>query len=83
MRDPQRINEILELINELWTKTPDLRFNQLIYILQNGYSENNSGVGKVENIEADGFKRSGFDLFSTEDDDFLQHLKNEVQKGKV
>ena len=83
MRDPQRINETLELINELWTKTPDLRFNQLIYILQNGYSENNSGVGKVESIEVDGFKQTGFDLFNAEDDDFLQHLKNEVQKGKV
>ena len=81
MRDPQRINEFLDLINVLWTKNPDFRFNQLIYILQNGYSHNNANVGKVESIEIDGFKQTGFDLFNTEDDSFLEYLKNEVQKG--
>jgi uncharacterized protein YihD (DUF1040 family) len=83
MRDPQRIEEFLELINKLWTNSPDLRFNQLIYILQNGYSQNNSGVGKVASVEVDGFKQTGFDLFNTEDDSFIEYLKSEVQKGKV
>lgn len=83
MKEPKRIQEFLEVINELWTNSPDLRFNQLIYILQNGYSQNNSGVGKVESVEVDGFKQTGFDLFNTEDDSFIEYLKSEVQKGKV
>ncbi|GGI93419.1 DUF1040 family protein [Shewanella gelidii] len=82
MRDPQRINKFLELINQLWTKNPDLRFNQLIYILQNGYSQINSGVGEVESAENDGFKQTGFDLFNVEDDDFLEYLKSKVQNSE-
>lgn len=30
MRDPKRIEPMLDLIKELWTKAPDLRFLQLI-----------------------------------------------------
>lgn len=30
MRDPDRINEILELISKIWHKNPDLRLCQLI-----------------------------------------------------
>ena len=77
----ERINEFLNLINVLWGKKPDLRFNQLIYILQNGYSKKNGNVGKIESVEVDGFKQIGFDLFNTEDDKFLEYLKNEVQQG--
>ena len=80
MRDPQRINEFLELISQLWKQDPDLRFNQLIYILQNGYSQVNSDIGKIESEGADGFKQIGFDLFNIEDDSFLEYLKGEVKK---
>lgn len=31
MRDPARINEVLELLREIWTLEPDLRLGQLIY----------------------------------------------------
>jgi len=81
MRDSERINEFLNLINVLWAKKPDLRFNQLIYILQNGYSKKNGNIGKIESVDVDGFKQIGFDLFNTEDDRFLEYLKNEVQQG--
>lgn len=30
MRDPARIDEILELLREVWTRSPDLRLGQLI-----------------------------------------------------
>ena len=30
MRDPKRIDEITNLLNELWHKYPDLRFWQLL-----------------------------------------------------
>ncbi len=79
MRDSQRIDEFIELINQLWKQDPDLRFNQLIYILQNGYSQVNSGIGKVESEEVDGFKQIAFDLFNTEDDSFLEYLKTRLQ----
>jgi hypothetical protein len=79
MRNPQRIDELLELINQLWKQEPDLRFNQLIYILQSGYSQANAGIGKVEIEEADGFKQTAFDLFNTEDDSFFEYLKTKLQ----
>ncbi len=31
MRDPARIDEILELLRAVWTHEPDLRLGQLIY----------------------------------------------------
>lgn len=30
MRDPKRIKEILGVIEQIWTKNPDLRFVQMI-----------------------------------------------------
>jgi len=80
MRDSERISEFLNLINVLWAKNPDLRFNQLIYILQNGYSKKNGNIGKIESVEVDGFKQIGFDLFNSEDGRFLEYLKNRVQQ---
>jgi uncharacterized protein YihD (DUF1040 family) len=31
MRDPDRIDEVLELLREVWTLEPDLRLGQLIF----------------------------------------------------
>ena len=31
MRDPQRIDEILKRIGDIWKENPDLRLGQLIY----------------------------------------------------
>jgi len=82
MRDPARIPEILELINELWLKHPDLRFNQLIYNLQWEYSQENKGVGKVIEKASDGFEKTGFDLFNLEDNDFIKFLKAKKSNEK-
>jgi hypothetical protein len=33
MRNPNRIKPIISKLEELWLKSPDLRFGQLVYIL--------------------------------------------------
>jgi hypothetical protein len=78
MRDPERIEKLLSLIEELWLRDPDLRFNQLIYNLQHDYSQKNNGSGQIKEIEADGFTRIGFDLFSIEDNKFMEYLESKV-----
>jgi len=76
IRDKNRIKELLDLINQIWQKDPDLRFNQLIYNLQSGYSHINNNYGKVSEPESDGFARVGFDLYSLEDEDFIEYLRS-------
>ena len=76
MRDPERIPKILELISQLWLKDEDLRFNQLIYILQTEYSNKHGEIGKVVSTTEDGYSQVGFDLFNAEDDQFLDFLRN-------
>jgi len=82
MRDPERIKVILGLINAIWERDSDLRFNQLIYNLQWEFSSRNNGVGKIEAIESDGFTRTGFDLFNLEDDLFLKYLQEKALDAK-
>ena len=81
MRDPTRITVILDLINQIWTKDPDLRFQQLVYILQSDFSQKNNNIGKVESPEKDGFSRIGYDFFNIEDDTFLEYLKEVAKNG--
>ena len=76
MRPPERIDEILEHIGQIWKKSPDLRFMQLLYILQSDCSELQDGRGKVVEKQEDGFERVGYDLFHFEDKAFLKFLKN-------
>ncbi len=78
MRDPERKEELLGLIHALWEKDEDLRFNQLIYNLQCEFSLLNNGLGKVAEKTTDGFESIGFDLFSVEDDSFIEFLKQKV-----
>ena len=33
MRNPDRIDILLEKVRELWKSSPDLRFGQMVYIL--------------------------------------------------
>ncbi|TDF35470.1 hypothetical protein EYS14_18805 [Alteromonadaceae bacterium M269] len=78
MRNLDRIPETLGLIERIWEKDPDLRFNQLIYNLQRGYSQENKDIGKIEEVIDDGFSRVGFDLFNLEDDSFIEYLRKQV-----
>ena len=81
MRNPERIDELLTLLKQLWLQGPDLRFQQLIYILQSEYSQKNNNIGRVECQKADGFPKVGFDLFNTEDDKFIQFLREKAESG--
>ncbi|MBA6258244.1 MULTISPECIES: DUF1040 family protein [unclassified Colwellia] len=83
MRDPKRIDTILELINEIWLQDPDMRFNQLIYSLQNSYSYKNNEIGRINEVESDGFTRTGFDLFNLEDDSFIEYLEKVKISGNI
>ncbi len=80
MMDEKRIPKILHLINQIWEKDKAMRFFQLIYVLQSRYSNENGDIGKIEEIENDGFSRIGFDLFNTKDKqliDFLTKISEE------
>ena len=80
MRPIERIDEISELIKKIWEREPDLRYLQLIYNLQSGYSFKNEDLGKIEETTKEGFSRIGYDLFNTEDDDFLEYLKKHLNE---
>ena len=80
MRPPERIDEILELIEKIWKKNPDMRFMQLLYILQMECAESQDGRGKVIETEQDGFQKVGFDLFHLEDDLLKKVLESHPQR---
>jgi len=81
MRNPNRITEIQNLVTRIWQANPDLRYMQLIYLLQNGYSYKHGNIGKVESEETEGFAHIGYDLFNLEDDLLIQYLQTVEQQG--
>lgn len=72
--------EILGLLHQVWDLNPELRFQQLIYILQSGYSKENKDIGKVDRIDKDGFTETGYDLFNLRDDQFTEYMKEVIDK---
>lgn len=80
MRPPERIDEILKLIGEIWKNNPGMRFMQLMYILQMECAESQDGWGKVIQKYEDGSERVGFDLFHFEDGSFQKFLENHPQR---
>jgi hypothetical protein len=82
MRDPNRIEAMLAIVNDIWRRNPDMRFNQLIYNLQRGYSEQNEGYGAIQSHEdPDGLNRTGYDFFHLADADFIKYLKQVSDVG--
>jgi len=71
-------NGILDLLHQVWGLNAELRFQQLIYILQSGYSNKNRGIGKIDRINKDGFTETGYDLFNLEDEQFIKYLKEVI-----
>lgn len=39
---------MLHILNNIWQKSPDLGFNQLIYLLQRYYSERNRDIAEED-----------------------------------
>ena len=77
MRPPERIDEIMELLQRIWKMEThaDMRFFQLIYVLQYRFSQSHGDHGKIESVDADGIASVGFDFFNTEDDEVIEFLK--------
>ncbi len=46
MRDPQRIDKIIDKIREIWKQNPDIRFWQLLFAI--GYLESNEDPFMLE-----------------------------------
>ncbi|MGD7047009.1 hypothetical protein FZC83_02080 [Rossellomorea marisflavi] len=87
MRDPNRIKRIMTLIEKLWERHPDTRFNQLIsnlsweYSAANGGAHTRHGYLKEENEHGIWFRKDlgNVDLFYVEDDKFEEFLKNKLK----
>ena len=76
VRDPNRIEEILYFLQQHWEKDPDLRFFQLIYILQAKLSQERGGAGKIEgSAQAGESPGVGYDFFNMEDTEVLSWLQ--------
>ena len=63
MRDPDRISRIAGKIQQVWEKSPDMRFGQLFY----NWEHQMFYKGIPIHIVQDGLCRTGFDPFHVED----------------
>lgn len=61
-RDPKRIEPFLETLNQLWSKMPDYRFGQLLYLLANSM------------YHTYGYE----DMFFPEDDKWIEVIEKEI-----
>ncbi len=73
MRDPERIERIMSMVQQLWKQEPDMRFFQLMAVLESRYSKDNNAFGRRELFEKEESRGSFFtynivDLFYLEDD---------------
>jgi hypothetical protein len=90
MREPERIERILELIKQIWIKQPDSRFLQMISNIEWRYSAANNDAGKEYSYSKWETPRgdvifnkdvTSVDLFHLEDDKlelFLQDYLNKL-----
>lgn len=89
MRELERINRIISLLQYIWEQHPDLRFNQLISTLQRLYSQENNEYGSKKMKEVDIFgdevESSYFDFFFLEDnkwENFLEKIVMNIKNEK-
>ncbi|MCH6258112.1 hypothetical protein MLD52_16240 [Puniceicoccaceae bacterium K14] len=80
MRPPERIDEINNLLRQVWKRYPDMRFMQLIHMLQSLYSGENNGKGRIQEVDKDGFVKVGYDLFYLEDTQLKEFLERFLSK---
>lgn len=82
MRETKRIKRILSLVEQIWSKYPDLRFNQLVNVLSIKFSEANENkymdytYSKIEDSRGIYFMEDDptVDLFYVEDDQYEEFL---------
>ena len=75
-RDPKHNQELLNLVAEIWSKTPDLHFNQLLYNLQEDYSNKNNKYGQVNELKSDCTSYTAYNFCDLEDDKFIEFLRS-------
>ncbi|TMN23811.1 hypothetical protein FFL34_06775 [Lentibacillus cibarius] len=84
MREKERINRIMLLLQKIWKQQPDVRFNQLISNLQQMYSAEHNGYGRKKIKEIDLFDKeietAYLDFFFLEDDKWEEFLQAIVDK---
>lgn len=57
MRDPKRIKQLLEAIEHLWNKAPDMRFSQIVNLIADQathdffYTEDNQVMDIIKQLE--------------------------------
>ena len=86
MRKPERIDNVTNLINEIWKCYPDMRFLQLVQYLTYTYNEDENG-----NLDKPFYEKSEYnnitsytkvdiiDGFYLEDDKFEEFLKSHLE----
>ena len=91
MRNPERIQRILKLIEDIWRLYPDTRFLQLIDNLTSQYNEKyNANLKKTVYEKEDwpegnvtSYRETSFiDGFYLEDDKFEEFLKEHFEEMK-
>lgn len=80
MKDINRIDELLSLVATIWEDNQNLRFNQLLWNLQREYKDGKYiKKAYVDEIGWGTVDVTYPDLFSVEDDDFIEFLKLKVK----
>ncbi len=90
MRDPERIERIMSMVQQIWKLEPDMRIFQLMAMLESRYSKANNAFGRPELFEKEESRGTLFphnivELFHLEDDvlePFLASLLAEQQVRK-
>lgn len=69
MRDPKRINEIMDKLKKRWEKVPDMRFYQFLIALTYEVYNDNPDIHDMFYLEDDRFIKT-LDRLLAEDDKF-------------
>ena len=79
MRPPERMRQILDLVHKIWEYDSDMRFFQLIYVLQAQYCQAHYPNGAIKSPpRKDVSEHLGFDLFVIEDTQIIKFLENRL-----
>lgn len=86
-RQPERIQEALGLLQQIWEKQPETRFFQLLHNLEVECRDKLElkGVEVYQKAaDSDSYvmfeKKILYDLYNTEDDDFILFLKQKIEE---